>query len=94
MYLPDLKKYAYNSLNGQSSVVNVEARFNVMQTVFVVMQSYTTHCKSCPSEDVVADTQKILQRLLDLFFTEELQVTPVCVVTMCDMHHFSNVCSC
>ena len=76
MCLPALKQHVYSALNPEAdtAMVTVEARLNVMQTVFLVLQSHSTPSQGEPPEALLTDSQHIFQILFNRHFDEEMEV--------------------
>lgn len=71
MCLPALKQHVYSALNpkADAAMVKVEARLNVMQTVFLILQTLPE-----PSDDLLFTSQLIFQTLFNRHFSEDLEV--------------------
>ena len=76
MCLPSLKQHVYSALNPETepAMVTVEAKLNVMQTVFLVLQSHSTSSQADPSEALLIDSQHIFQTLFNRYFDEDMEV--------------------
>ena len=76
MCLPALKQHVYSALNPEAdpAMVTVEARLNVMQTVFLVLQSHSTPSQADPSEALLTVSQQIFQTLFYRHFDEDMEV--------------------
>jgi hypothetical protein len=71
MSLPFFKEQVYSSFTRPD--MDVEARLNVTQCVFIVMQSYTAPSQSEPSQAVLAYSQRIFHNLLNQFFNANME---------------------
>ena len=71
MCLPALKQHIYTALLPVASkaMETVEARLNVMQTVFLTLQT-----KAEPPLDLLSNAQLIFQTLFNRHFTEDIEV--------------------
>ena len=71
MCLPSLKQHVYSALNpkADAAMVTVEARLNVMQTVFLTLQTLPE-----PSNDLLRTSQRIFQTLFNRHFYENMEV--------------------
>lgn len=71
MCLPALKQHVYSALSpkADAAMVIVEARLNVMQTVFLTLQTLPE-----PSDDLLCTSQLIFQTLFNRHFSEDLEV--------------------
>ena len=76
MCLPALKQHVYSALNPEAdpAMVTVEGRLNVMQTVFLALQSHRTPSQAEPSEALLIESQKIFQTLFNRHFDEDMEV--------------------
>ena len=82
MSLPFFKGQVYSSFARPAMEV-VEARLNVTQCVFIVMQSYTAPSQSEPSQAVLAYSQRIFHKLLNQFFNENMEVRDCMLLCLC-----------
>ena len=75
MCLPALKQHVYSALHPKAEVAmaTVEARLNVMQTVFLTLQSQPGPAHD-PSESLFSHSQKIFQTLFNRHFDEDMEV--------------------
>ena len=82
MCLPALKQHVYSALSpdAKPGVVTVEARLNVMQTVFLVLQSHSISFQADPSEALLTDAQRIFQTLFNRHFNEDMEVEYKCKI--------------
>ena len=71
MCLPALKQHVYSALKpgATNAMETVEARLNVMQTVFLTLQ--TLHE---PTTDLLGSAQQIFQTLFNRHFAEDMEV--------------------
>ena len=71
MCLPALKRHVYSALNpkADAAMVTVEARLNVMHTVFLTLQTLPEL-----SNDLLHTSQQIFQTLFNRHFSEDMQV--------------------
>ena len=71
MSLPALKQHVYSALRPHAgkAMDTVEARLNVMQTVFLTLQTQPS-----PTPDLLTDVEKIFQTLFNRHFTENMEV--------------------
>ena len=71
MSLPALKQHVYSALRPHAgrAMETVEARLNMMQTVFLTLQT-----KASPTADLLTDVQKIFHALFNRYFTEDIEV--------------------
>lgn len=71
MCLPTIKQHIYTALSPAASraMETVEARLNVMQTVFLILQT-----KAEPTLDLVNIAHKIFQTLINTHFAKNLEV--------------------
>ena len=78
MCLPSLNHDVYGVLGAETNPENVviEARFNVMHTVFLVLQSYSDSSEVVPSVALLMISQTIFQALFDKYFKENMEVRP------------------
>ena len=65
MCLPALKQH----ITASRAVETVEAKFNVMQTVFITLQT-----KAEPKLELLSNAQQIFQTLFNRHFTEDVKV--------------------
>ena len=79
MCLPALKQHVYSALNTDADpdMVTVEAKLNMMQTVFLVLQSHPISSQADPSEVLLIDSQQIFQTLFNRYFDEDMEVWSV-----------------
>ena len=82
MCLPSLKQHVYSALSpmAQPEMATVEARLNVMQTVFLALRSFLDPTRAEPSETLLADSQKIFHTLFNRHFDVDMEV---CVLYIC-----------
>ena len=84
MCLPSLKQHVYSALSptAQPAMAVVEARLNVMQTVFLALRSFSDPAQAEPSNSLLADSQKIFHTLFNRHFDEDMEVCGnICVHT-------------
>ena len=76
MCLPSLKQHVYSALSpmAQPEMATVEARLNVMQTVFLALRSFSDPTRAEPSETLLADSQKIFHTLFNRHFDVDMEV--------------------
>ena len=76
MCLPSLKQHVYSALSpgAQPAMAVVEARLNVMQTVFLALRSFSDSARAEPSEPLLADSQKIFHTLFNRHFDVDMEV--------------------
>ena len=76
MCLPALKQHVYSALNPKATpaMETVEARLNVMQTVFLAMQSQPSPSLAEPTDSLLTDSQQIFQTLFSRHFNEDMEV--------------------
>lgn len=55
-------------------MVVVEARLNVMQTVFLALRSFSDPAQAEPSDTLLADSQKIFHTLFNRYFDVDMEV--------------------
>ena len=71
MCLPSLKQHVYSALNpkADAAMVTVEARLNVMQTVFLILQTLPES-----SNDLLCKSQQTFQTLFNRHFSVDMEV--------------------
>lgn len=76
MCLPSLKQHVYSALRPEATpaMVVVEARLNVMQTVFLALRSFSDPAQAEPSDTLLADSQKIFHTLFNRYFDVDMEV--------------------
>ena len=75
MCLPSLKQHVYSALHpAKPTMAVVEARLNVMHTVFLILRSFSDSAQTEPPEALLVDLQKIFQTLFNAFFNENMKV--------------------
>ena len=74
MSLSYFKQMVYSCLSA-SAMEAVEARFNVMQSVFIVMQSCTSPTQSEPSLDILTLSRNIFLTMYETYFNEKGEVS-------------------
>ena len=84
MCLPDLKKCLYSVFDqsSQSTMVVVEARFNVMHTVFLMIQSGFSHPEQSRSSLICP--QKVFHRLFNDYFMSSMEVSTIIPLVVCN----------
>ena len=77
MCLPALKQNIYTVLLPAASraIETVEARLNVIQTVFLTLQT-----KAEPTPDLLSSAQQMFQTLFNTHFTEDIEVNSTHIV--------------
>ena len=76
MCLPSLKQHVYSALSPLAlpAMVTVEARLNVMQTVFLTLRSFSDPTQAEPSDALLTDSQKIFHTLFNRHFDVDMEV--------------------
>lgn len=80
MCLPSLKQQVYSTLspNFQPAITVMEARLNVMQTIFLFLRSFSNPTEVEPSVVLLRDSLRMFETLFHRYFDDNMEV---CMIT-------------
>ena len=79
MCLPSLKQQVYSALSprAQPAIAVIEARLNVMQTIFLFLRSFSDPTEVEPSVALLGDSLRMFETLFHSYFDDNMEVCAI-----------------